>query len=463
MRSLVAAFCLALSVATPCAAAIPQRPNIVLVVVDDFAAPMMTVLAGLQSFAAEGRSLTMVVPPALCCPSRASILTGMYAHNHKVVTNEPLSHPDGLAGGAKGFHDNGHEAHALGVLLQAAGYRTALVGKYLNGTALLENRVPPGWDEWFVFHDQVRRSSPPRFTGNHRGVPFEIADHADDVFAARAVDFVAHAAEPFFLYLAPASPHTPFVPAPRHFGLADGVELVRPPSFNEADVGDKSMGVRRLDLLSPNDVLSLDIRARRKIEMMYAVEEGLAQVRDAIAKRGAAERTIVVFTSDNGFFDRGEHRIPTGKNRPYVEATEVPLVFVGPGIRAGSTSRKLVLNNDLLPTFLELAGAAVPAHVDGTSLRPILEGRRNAWRDVVLLEHWTVKGKVDWFGARSQSLKLVHFKNGECEGYDLRDDPFELESSCRRDRPQVVRLSPRIEPLRICAGASCRTAEGFAP
>jgi arylsulfatase A-like enzyme len=139
----------------------------------------------------------------------------------------------------------------------------------------------------------------------------------------------------------------------------------------------------------------------------------------------------------------------------------VPLVFVGPGIAAGTKSKKLVLNNDLLPTFLDLAGATIPAHVDGSSLRPILERRRGTWRDTVLLEHWNTKGEVDWFGARSRDLKLVKFSNGECEGYDLGKDPFELESSCRSDARQVVRLSPRIEPLRACSGVACRMAEGF--
>jgi N-acetylglucosamine-6-sulfatase len=177
--------------------------------------------------------------------------------------------------------------------------------------------------------------------------------------------------------------------------------------------------------------------------------------------RGALGNTYVVFTSDNGMHF-GEHRIPFGKGRPYEESIRMPLLVRGPGVRMGSTTDKLVLNTDFLPTFTDLAGAATPRYVDGRSLRPVLTGSATSWRTAILLEGRRgrdpeVPNQKDHYGIRTSTSKYVEYEGGFRELYTLSTDPYEMSSTPTSS--SAPSLQTRLQALKGCARDTCRTAE----
>jgi N-acetylglucosamine-6-sulfatase len=437
------------------------RPNIVLIVTDDMAAADLDHMPRVRSLIADrGLSFTRAfVTDSVCTPSRASIFTGRYAHNHGALDNVPP------LGGFKKFREDGREAVTFALWLQAAGYRTALVGKYLNGYPGPDRRyVPPGWDEWFgLFFPEPYYD----YLANHGGRlerhGEEPEDYQTDVLAARAADFVARppAGErrPFLLYLAPHAPHQPDRPAPRHDTAFAGLRAPRPPSFDEEDVSAKPGWVRAQPRLSPEVVERIDDLYRRRLQTLLAVDEMVERLVQALAARGELDSTYLWLTSDNGF-QLGAHRLDHGKGDAYEESIRVPLVVRGPGVPPGERTEP-VLNIDLAPTLAELAGTPAAAGVDGRSLVPLLHGRTppGRWRTDFLVEHWTAdEGGIPPYAAlRSDDSLYVEYPEGERELYDLRRDPFEMHNAyatataARRDR-----LARRLAALKACAGSACR-------
>ena len=438
------------------------RPNIVFIVTDDMTAEDLAHMPRAKALLA-GHGLTFTrafVTDSVCTPSRASILTGQYAHNHGALDNVPP------LGGFKKFREERKEAATLAVWLQVAGYRTALVGKYLNGyPGSARSYVPPGWDEWFgVFFPEPYYD----FGANHDGrvqPPGVPADaYQTDVLAARAADFIAGAPagerRPFLLYLAPHAPHQPARPAARHESAFSDLRAPRPPSFDEEDVSGKPGWVRAQPRLSPEVVDRIDDLYRRRLRTLLAVDEMIERLLQAIAARGELDATYVFLTSDNGF-QLGAHRLDHGKGDPYEESILVPLVVRGPGVPTGIREEP-VLNIDFAPTMAELAGAATPAGVDGRSFAPLLQGRtpgRGRWRTDFLVEHWTTEegGIPPYSALRSGEYLYVEYPAAERELYDLRRDPFEMHNAYAAADPALVdRLSRRLAALKACAGATCR-------
>jgi arylsulfatase A-like enzyme len=177
---------------------------------------------------------------------------------------------------------------------------------------------------------------------------------------------------PIFAYVAPYAPHDPARPGPGDQNTFNGIKAPRAPiSFNEADVTDKPPWIQSLRRLTSDDIANIDQRHENRIESLQAVDDLVAGVVSTLGQQGVLSNTYIVFTSDNGFH-HGEHRIRQGKARPYEESVRVPLVISGPGVAAGSTTDKLVLNTDYFPTFMDLAVAQTPSYVDGRSLLPLL-------------------------------------------------------------------------------------------
>ncbi len=473
----------------PASAAASERPNVVVIMTDDqtladmAALPLTTSLIG-DAGATFTRSY---VATPLCCPSRATFLTGRYAHNHGVRTNTP---PEG---GVEAL-DAGR---TLPVWLQAAGYDTSHVGKYLNGYGLREApAVPPGWTDW---HGAVDKSTYLMwgYTLNENG---ELRTYGDpwsedpgsyqtDILRQKALDVIhSHAGEdgpPFFLSLAFVAPHgestepgattTPYVrPAPRHRGIFSALQETDP-AYDETDVRDKPPWVRRLRRLTPAMVsrIATDFRARR--ESLLAVDEAVAAIVAALGETGQLESTYVVFTSDNGFF-QGEHRIPKGKYLPYDAASHVPLLVRGPGIAPGTISEELVANIDLAPTVLDAAGATAADVTDGRSLLPLArDPTLRSGRPV--LHEGLVAGDIDRDGAavpgrarlstysaiRTHRYLAVHWRGGARELYDLALDPHELRSRHADPRYASVRvaLGAELRRLRTCVADACNRP--FAP
>jgi N-acetylglucosamine-6-sulfatase len=442
-----------------------DSPNIVFVLTDDLdytSAQQMPQIGSLVRD--EGASFeNAFVSFPVCCPSRATILTGLYAHNSGVKGNSPPS------GGFQKFRNDGTEENTVASSLQEGGYRTAFFGKYLNGYGRGDRTyVPPGWDEWYGKLDgQKLYDYSINENGEEVSYGSEEGDFFTDVLSGQASDFIRRAApedRPFFAYVAPTAPHTPATPAERHEGTFSEDEVLQPPSFDEEDVSDKPSWVRNMDRISNKQASQIEKRHQKRLNSMLAVDEMVASLMQELEDAGELDNTFIVFTSDNGFHG-GEHRIKGGKRTPYEESARVPLFVRGPGVPAGSKVEELALNTDFAPTFAALAGVDFPA--DGRSLVPLLGGEDAPWRTSILLEAFTneeARGEQaslpNYQVVRTETHKYVEYENGEAELYDLANDPYELESIHETaDLALLKDLKAKLDALKSCAEEGCREAE----
>jgi N-acetylglucosamine-6-sulfatase len=444
------------------------KPNFVFILTDDMRYDDLEYMPKTSSLlGSQGMTFTRAfVPTALCCPSRATIMRGQYTHNTGVWLN-----PNSPSGGWEGYKSRGYEQNNIATHLNdpnGAGYRTGLFGKYFNtydGTT-----VPPGWDDWFGFIGQgeffnynVNDNGTMRNFGTGEGA------YSTDVLSAQTQEFIdasVDAGKPFFAYVAPKAPHGPLVAAPRHEHAYDGAQAPRPPTspaFNEEDVSDKPPWIKSLPRLTPTQIANIDTKHEGRVESLQAVDDLVKAVVDKLHSRGALGNTYVVFTSDNGYH-LGEHRIPGEKLQPYEESIHVPLLVRGPGVRLGSTTDKLVLNTDFLPTFTDLAGITTPPYVDGRSLRPVLTERATSWRTAILLESRKRSRSADpgvkdvpYDGIRTTTSKYVEYEGGDRELYTLSTDPYEESSTPTSS--SAPSLQTRLQALKGCAADSCRAAE----
>jgi arylsulfatase A-like enzyme len=312
--------------------------------------------------------------------------------------------------------------------------------------------VPPGWDLWLAFVEEANHSFYDyMLSENGTAVRY---GHADDdystaVLADRAAGFVERSPEPFFLLLAPVAPHQPATPAPRDVGRFGGRPLDRPPSFNEPGDADKPYA-GTFPPLDDGDQQRLRRDQQEALESLLAVDRAVGDLMTVLESSGRLDRTVVVFTSDNGYL-WGEHRIE-GKIWPYEEAIRVPLVVRGPGMGTGRADGHLVLNVDLAPTLAELAGASPTLPVDGRSLVPLLEGETPSWRTDFLVEFLgtgSAPSTEPYEAVRTERHLYVQYRNGWRELYDLGSDPYQLENAV--DDPDqedvVARLSDRLRQL----------------
>jgi N-acetylglucosamine-6-sulfatase len=446
-------------------------PNIVVIETDDQDAASVAQMPNVQSLlAAEGTTFTnSFVSDSLCCPSRATFLTGQYAHNHGVRSNVP---PDG---GYKKLR----ASNALPVWLRRAGYRTLLIGKYLNGFSgggggkrPLPPR-PPGWSGLFAVLDPSQRyvDFPVDDNGHTRRFKGQ-EQYQTDVLANTAVSSIRREAslgKPFMLWFTPTAPHDPVVPATRHVGQMAEAPVPEGPSINEEDVSDKPSFIRALPVLSADKLDKLDARYRRRLETLQAVDEAVGRIVDTLSATGELARTVIVFTTDNGWMT-GQHRIASGKRVPYEESIRVPLIVRGPGFAPGATRSAPVANIDLAPTIVSLAHARARLDMDGCSLLPLAARAGAHWSRSLLFENLTqnglggegdkIKNLPKYAAIRSGQFKWVEYANGERELYDLAADPLELEN--RAADPGLAgvraRLSNRLAKLRKGPAPACKLA-----
>ena len=430
---------------------------------DDQTAESMRALPLVQELVgAEGTTFSnSVVSFPVCCPSRATFLTGQYMHNHGVRGNLPPH------GGFGAFEDQGT---TFPVALQQAGYDTIHIGKYLNGYGVdAPAEVPPGWDEW---HGSVDPSTY-QYTGYsllENGVIRTHDGYQTDVFTDVAIEAVRQRADgdrPFFLSVAYLAPHaaaregseeveiTSAEPAPRHLGTYEDEPLPEDEAYNEADVSDKPESVSSLPSITTEVAATMTESYDRYLESLMAVDEGVEKILSALDDAGILDDTVVIFTSDNGYLF-GEHRIPSGKSWFYEPSIRVPLLVRGPGIQRGVTSDALVANTDLAPTILDLAGATSMRTVDGISLVPLLQGGDSPTNRVILLESG---GPVfPNRGLRSERYAYFELGTGEVELYDLMTDPSQLDN--RHGDPALAQveasLAADLASLSTCAGDTCR-------
>jgi N-acetylglucosamine-6-sulfatase len=463
------------------AAAAGARPNVVVVMSDDQTLEEMRFMPKTERLLGRAGATfpDSVTNWPLCCPSRATFMTGQYAHNHGVLGNKEPQ-------GGFGHFDT---EHTLPVWLQRSGYYTIHIGKFLNGYEGSGVGVPPGWSDWhgskltyFFYGFKLWEAGQIVTYGSESEDPDAPAapeTYSTDVLtdkAVQAIDERAPSDQPFFLDVAYLAPHvggpetTPDArcansakPAIRDAGLLADEPLPQPPSFNEADVSDKPQMIRKLDPMTPEQIAKTTRNYRCRGESMMAVDDGVKRIVDELRAQGELDNTLIIFTSDNGFF-HGEHRIPGGKNRVYEEAIRVPLLIRGPGVPRGVEVADETTNADLAATIVDAADATSDFPLDGTSLlRYVRHPERMHGRELLIeqdtpeRENGNPRG-TEYEAVRTSRWKYVRYWDGKVELYDLRRDPHELQN-LRSDRAYVDvkrALAQRLDKLRRCAGETCR-------
>jgi arylsulfatase A-like enzyme len=472
-----------------------KRPNVVVVMSDDQAAETQRYMPKTNALLGKGGVTFQnnFVSYSLCCPSRATLLTGQYAHNHDIRGNTLP------AGGYSKLAP--HLGNSLPAWLQKAGYYTGHIGKFLNGygNTSPDTEVPPGWSEWYGALDD-----PDAYTGGtytmygytlnengsivHYGSTPDVVDPATyqtDVYAAKAADFVARRApksKPFFLSVAPLASHTESGgactcdgnnprAAPRHEGaLANEIPLSRP-NFNEADVSDKPQSIQNLTLMNPTQQEVVRARYRAQSESLLAVDEVIQRIADTLKAEGELKNTVIIYTADNGFF-HGEHRVRQGKVRLYEESIRVPLLIRGPGVPKGKKRSQPVSNIDLAPTIVDLADAKAQRRMDGRSLLPLMDdGLFSPGRPIVLEAFFNADDPdenpetppTNYQAVRTDRYLYARYGTGEQELYDLYLDPYELQS--RHADPSFASVEADLERLLAtsanCSGGGCAARPGL--
>jgi N-acetylglucosamine-6-sulfatase len=447
------------------------KANIVVLMTDDQTLDSMSVMPQTERLlGAKGTTFTRsFVNYSLCCPSRSTLYTGQYAHNHGVLGNGPPA----------GGYTRLDTSNWLTLWLQAAGYRTMHVGKFLNGYGRLSppTEVPPGFNDWYGTVDPSTYSYY-GYTVNENGVlrtygaAGEPEFYSTDFFARRANELIAAAApsdQPFFISVAflaphsgqPAEPGDPLgqptpAPAPRDVNAFSTVGLPQPASFNEADVSDKPAAMQRRPLLTPDRVAAIQENYQQRLESLLAVDDAVASIVSQLGATGELGETLILFTSDNGFF-HGEHRVPQGKLLAYEPSIRLPLLMRGPGVSKGERLGQLVTNADLAPTIIDAAGAKPGRPQDGRSLLDLIEDPGVQWGRELLLEGGN-NSRLTYTGLRNYRWKYIEHTTGEAELYDLERDPDELTNVASDPALASLRtaMATRLAALRLCAGSSCR-------
>jgi N-acetylglucosamine-6-sulfatase len=463
------------------------RPNIVLIQSDDQAKNSFKPRYMPQTFRTIVRKGTKftdaIAAPPVCCPERAGVLTGGYPHNNGVFSNHP------------GYGDLREPGNTLGVWLQRAGYRTGLMGKFLNGYNDVAGLKPaPGFDRWFQFirypgYYDYRVSDQGRLAlyGHRRRA------YSTDVLTRRARQFIDQSSarrRPFFLWLAYKAPHgessnfRPCKSAPSAvppdraaYRAVSRVPLPRPRSFNEEDVSDKPQAIQDLARLDSNTIERIRHTWRCGLAAVSSLDDGVGRVIAKLRDERLLRRTIVLYLSDNGYFF-GEHRRPAGKGDIYEPALNVPFAARVPAAyrngRMASRVRAVVSNQDVAPTVLRYASrsgdhvkpCAAPGdcrRLDGRSLAPLLGGRGNWPRGRgVLVEIGTPR---EYEAIRTRRYVYSELTTGERELYDLNVDPFELQNVANEASYADVRdrLGTRLAALTNCSGIEGRDPPTAAP
>ena len=415
-----------------------KPPNIIFILVDDqrydelgFLNPSLDT-PNLDRLAERGVFFeNAVVTTSLCSPSRATILTGQYMHNHGVVDNNTP-----LKAGARTFPE----------MLQAVGYRTALIGKWHMGG--LSDEPRPGFDHWVSFAGQGAYLPTDRFGNvtllNINGERVPQRGYITDELTDYAVEWLetARDAAPFFLYLSHKAVHSNFTPAERHQDQYSDVELKLPASAElDKDNPRRPMWVRNqrnsfhgIEFPYHNpDVDLLEIQ-RNYHRTISAVDDSLGRILEWLDETGETDNTVVIFTSDNGFYF-GEHGL-IDKRSAYEESIRVPMIVSAPGrFLEGATLSAQVANLDIAPTILDLAGAGIPEQFEGDSFKGLAEGSMDPaqWRDAMLYEYFwefNFPHTPTTFAIRTNDFKLIQYHGiwDTDELYDMRADPQEMNN-----------------------------------
>ncbi|XP_052861776.1 N-acetylglucosamine-6-sulfatase-like [Anopheles cruzii] len=462
--------------------------NIVLIVTDDQGMMLqgMTPMTNtLQQIANEGATFANAFTTTpLCCPSRSSILSGQYAHNHKTINNS-------ISGGCYGEYWRQHvEPAALPVALANAGYKTFFAGKYLN--EYFSKEIPPGWSEWFGLHGNSRYYN---YTINENGTPVQYSSvYFTDYLQSKLDNFLSSmdGKQNFFAMVAPSAPHAPFTPANRHKNLFPDVKAVRTPNFNiPSGPLDKHWLLTMQPSVLPESLMEqLDSIQRKRWQTLVGVDEMVLAIVRRLKEKNLLENTYIFYTSDNGYHI-GQFAQAYDKRQPYETDIRVPFLVKGPSVHPKSLSDIPIALIDVAPTILKIAGLQIPISMDGVPI-PLNEGRSTTERQI-LIEYWgegnteTYNDECPWQAADRLQLCSIdaachcqdawnntyncvrhvaidlnfiycEFKDNEhfVEAYDLSKDLYQMENVGYNTLPSVkAKYSLAITNLSACIGPTC--------
>lgn len=503
-----------------------KRPNIVLIQTDDQTSATLhanlvekkgkevPVMPNTEKLLGEqGVQFTnYYVSIPVCSPSRATLLSGQYAHTNGLPRNGGKLGGSGALSKSPVFDEN------LAVALQRAGYHTAHFGRFSNQyggpTGYNERAVPPGWDTWASdwTPGEVRRFYGYKLNVNGRilgpfgssnynsykrkdpvGCPSTKLDcnyHTDQMTTRAVREIKRSRPGPIYVQVDYQAPHDgpagtiDTEPARRHIGTANRTPLPEPPGFNEKNISDKPKVLRQGNTrLNKDEIEGIQARYRRQLEALRSVDDGVGRIVNMLKKTKRLSKTYIFFVSDNGYF-LGEHRFGKSKFLPHEPSSNVPLIVRGPKADVGKISNAIVGNVDLAPTIADLAHAKLRLEQDGRSFAPNLRrpekpGHRSVVLESFMLpsealnEHLREAGKeadtstavisgtvpfVNYSALRAGRYKFIRYEGGGRELYDLREDPYELSNKVgsSRYRRVVRRMSNELDRRRFCAGEECR-------
>ncbi|GAA6105849.1 N-acetylglucosamine-6-sulfatase [Tachysurus ichikawai] len=440
-----------------------QRPNIVLILTDDLdisIGGMIPLNKTRKLIGDAGITFTNTfVASPLCCPSRASILTGKYPHNHRVINNTLEGNCSSLA------WQKSQEPYTFPVLLQKhLYYQTFFAGKYMNEYGNKQSggveHIPPGWDQWFALE---RNSKYYNYTLSVNGKAQRhgqnyTEDYLTDVLANISLDFLQYKSNyrPFFMMVSTPAPHSPWTAAPQYESHFSEVKAPRDPSFNTHSK-DKHWLIRQAKTpMSNSSVEFLDNAYKKRWRTLLSVDDLVEKVVKKLEAEGDLENTYIFFTSDNGYHT-GQFSLPMDKRQLYEFDIRVPLLVRGPDIKPNQTSPLLVANIDLGPTILDMAGYEVnKTQMDGMSFLPVMIGKENSttWRSDFLVEYEGEGHNVSDPACPSLGPGVSVF----VEVYNLTADPFQLKNIAKSiDQEVLEKMNHRLMMLQSCSGQSCRT------
>jgi N-acetylglucosamine-6-sulfatase len=446
------------------------QPNIVFILIDDLrwdelgcAGHPFLKTPNIDRIAREGalfRNVFTTTP--LCSPSRASFLTGQYAHTHGITDNVDRSAAS-------------HRLATFPLLLHQAGYETAFIGKWHMGN---DDTPRQGFDRWVSFKGQGTYLDPEL---NEDGRSTKIRGYTTDLLNGYAVDFVKRSHQkPFLIYLAHKALHPEvaqnndgsvdlsdaerFIPAARHRRLYEDQAISRRPNANRVPEGKPALQrqIGNLPPLGPNTG-TRDVVIRERQRTLMAIEDGVGQIFAALKETGQLDNTVIVFTSDNGYF-YGEHGLSVERRLAYEESIRLPLLVRYPGlIKANTILNECVLNIDIAPTLLTMAGVPVPDAMQGDSLVPLLGGKKNEWRRSFLIEYYSDRVfprifKMGYQAVRNERWKYIHYLelDGVDELYDLKADPYEMKNVISQPHTEQTLKAMRKELEQLLRQTSVR-------
>lgn len=443
-----------------------NRPNVIVIFTDDMRTDDLKFMPQTRKLIGQqGATFNRFYSNnPLCCPFRASVLDGRYTHNNNVLSNNPA-----YGGGVKRFN----ETKTIAPHLQENGYKTAYIGKYLNGYKKeTANYIPPGWDEWFVPVAHIYKYTDTVI--NHNGKMSTYPGYVTDLYAKRTNNTIrsfSEADKPFVMYVSHLAPHgaegeRPPIPAKRHRGTVKPRHL--PKITSEADVTDKPSWIRRLPKSTPvlDGGYSAELWRIRRAESVKSVDDAVASMVQTLRETGELDNTVIMFTSDNGFMT-GEHRLPTGKVVPYEQSARVPMLVRGPGFKPGITRPDVAGTVDIAPTILDLADVTVPYEMDGRPLFKWDLDRKMLLESGAYLTETVTTGDPSirsYVGVVDRYYKYIEYWDGQREFYPMSGDRREQQSLIDPKTGRVKEgyadelkiYQEALEQLKNCVGTSCQ-------